>query len=263
MTKLVSTLGISFLAAVALGGCSLYFGENENGPGDDDVRPPTCAANTDCAAGCYCEDGICQEAGFCTTNEDCPTGFHCDDRSSCVPDTCDDTVACPTGQICESGVCTTTCECSNDAQAQEQGFGYCDENTSTCYPGTDPAGSCGGAITCDTNAPDCPEGEVPLILDGCFTGACKAIAQCDVTPACNALDNTNDCTARASDCAIVSTGHNCTTTGGQACVPGDTGCTCEFFTFAACETRTQSKPASSHWVRGRNGGYLDFASMFH
>ncbi|MEO8700904.1 MAG: hypothetical protein ABI867_12725 [Kofleriaceae bacterium] len=262
MTKLVSTLSLGLL--VALGGCSLYFGESEDGRGGDS-RPPglSCESNADCAAGCFCEDGTCEEAGFCTTSEDCPDGFHCDDRSSCVPDTCDADNACPTGQVCDNGQCTSTCECSSDAEAQAGGYGYCDEATSTCYPGTDPAGSCGGAVTCATDAPNCAVGEVPLIVDGCYTGACKAIAQCDVTPACDALDNTTDCTARASDCAIVSTGHNCTKADGSACVPGDVGCTCESFTFAACETRTQAKPASSHWVRSTNGGYVDFASMFH
>ena len=263
MIKLVQTLGIAILAvsfAGTLTGCELYFGHEGEGSGDP--TPPSgfgCKSNQDCAAGCYCNaDKACEEAGFCSTNDDCAAGFHCDDRSSCAPNTCSDTVACPTGQVCESGTCTVTCECASDQEAKDQGFGYCDENTSTCQPGVDPAGSCSGAVTCNIVPTDCPQGEVPLIKDGCYTGACKAIAQCDTAPSCSALDNQPDCSARIDDCAIVSTGLNCKKPDGTLCQAGDVNCTCESFIFNSCEARTHSKPASSHWVRDSNGDYHSF-----
>src|SRR6188508_3224659 len=148
MTKLVQSLGLVIMAAFTLAGCELYF--DEDGDRDGNAQPPgfSCTDDADCAAGCYCgEDGTCQEAGFCGDNEQCPEGFHCDDRSSCVPDGCDDNNPCPSGQVCENGSCVATCVCSSDQEAQDQGFGFCDEATSTCFPGEDPAGSCAGEVT--------------------------------------------------------------------------------------------------------------------
>jgi hypothetical protein len=284
MKKMVTILGLCCTAAIFLGGCELYFGHDEESwtycdqeglhscVGEDcylesrtcptaDPGGYSCASNEDCAAGCFCgPDGTCVEQGFCTSSDECPDGFHCDDRQSCVPDTCSADEACPTGQICDNGACLSTCECASDAEAQAAGYGYCDEATSTCYPGADPAGSCGGAVTCDQNGPNCPQGEVPLILDGCFTGECRAIAQCDATPACERLDNQTDCSARSADCAIVSTGVNCTKPDGSACQPGDTNCTCESFRFHSCEERT---PTGGNLVQTGNGGYVTFESMFH
>jgi len=231
MIKLVQSLGIAILAAVTMTGCELYFGEPDStGP---DNGGPTCSSNADCAAGCFCAAGSCEEAGFCSTNEDCPDGYHCDDRSSCVPNSCDDATPCPSGQICENGTCTSTCTCGSDAEAQRQGFGYCDEATSTCEPGTDPNGSCAGQITCNVKAPNCAEGEVPLVLDGCYTGACKAIAQCDAAPACSAFQYEDNCTA--GSCTPVYTGINCKDPNGNTCTAGSMNCTCENFRFDSCE----------------------------
>ena len=236
MIKLVQSLGIAILAAVTLTGCELYFDDSDD-DGGDGGGGFSCTTDADCAAGCFCDNGTCNEAGFCGSNADCPDGFHCDDRSSCVPNGCDDQNPCPSGQVCDNGTCNTTCICGSDAEAQAMGFGYCDENTSTCFPGTDPAGSCAGAVTCNIVAPDCAQGEVPLIKDGCYTGACKAIPQCDAAPACSALDNKVDCQARSTDCAVVSTGINCTKPDGSACNDGDTDCTCESFRFSSCEAK--------------------------
>lgn len=283
MIKLVHTFGLALLAASTLTGCELYFGESEDNwsycgddgyyvcQGDDCTWAAaecpdggggsgfSCESNTDCAAGCFCEAGVCEEAGFCSADAECPDGFHCDDRSSCVPDTCSETVACPTGQICENGTCTSTCECSNDQQAQDQGFGYCDENTSTCQPGEDPSGSCAGQVTCNIKAPKCEQGEVPLVKDGCYTGACKAIAQCDAAPACDALQFEADCLADNGRCAAVYTGINCQKPDGTACQAGDANCTCESFRYNSCETGG----GNARVVVDGNGNQLDLQSLFH
>lgn len=245
MTKIVRSLGLAFLAAFALtslGGCELYFGDGGNDrPGNGGGGPNlVCQDNSDCAAGCFCVDGTCEEAGFCSTNQDCPAGFHCDDRSSCVPDTCSAEQPCDSGSICQNGTCTPTCVCSTDAEAQANGFGYCDEATSTCMPGSDPAGSCAGDVTCATKPPTCPVGEVPLVRDGCFTGDCRAIAQCDAEPPCANIGNEVDCLADSGAngrCVAVYRGINCTKPDGSACQAGDTGCTCESFKFDVCEAK--------------------------
>jgi len=291
MTKTLASLRLAILAALSvatLAGCELYFGDGNNGDSwtycgsdgyyvcsgdncewagatcpDGSGSGFSCTDDTDCAAGCFCDNGTCNEAGFCTTDEDCADGFHCDDRSSCVPDTCASDADCTAGSFCNNGTCETTCVCETDADAQAAGFGYCDENRSTCLPGSDPAGSCGGTVTCNINAPQCAEGEVALILDGCYTGACKAIAQCDVTPGCSSLAHENDCLGRSTgtgaDCSAVYTGLNCTKADGTACQSGDAGCTCASFVFNSCTTRGPS----AKLVRSTYGGYQSFDAMFH
>jgi hypothetical protein len=264
MTKLVQKLGLAILAAVAFTGCSLYFGEDDSDEawgycGDDGYYTcegddcswagAECPAgggggfacdeangNNDCAPGCYCQDGVCEEAGFCDDDADCPAGFHCEvERASCVPNECDENTPCDSGSVCNNGQCEETCVCTSDRDAQTQGFGYCDEATSTCMVGTDPAGSCGGPVT--GAAPECPEGEVPLILNGAYTGACRAIAQCDVAPGCPALQHESDCLADGV-CAAIYNGINCRKPDGTACQAGDTGCVCESFEFRVCADGT-------------------------
>ena len=258
MTKLLSSLGLTLLLAFTVTGCELYFGptgdDGPNGGGGGSGGGFSCTQDSDCAAGCYCNNGTCEEAGFCSDTQQCPEGFHCDDRSSCVPDACGADSDCLAGQVCTNGTCTTTCVCSNDREAVQGGFGYCDEARSTCMPGTDPAGSCVGMLTCTTAAPACAAGEVPLILDGCYTGACRAIAQCDAAPACPALAHEADCLARTADCTPVYTGNNCRDPNGAACTSGSANCTCESFTFRTCDTRNASRAVST--VVNGNGDLL-------
>jgi hypothetical protein len=253
MNKLLSSVGLAIALATAslVAGCQLYFGdrdENSAGGGGGD-RPPhfDCNADTQCAAGCFCsEDGECVEGGFCRRDEDCGNGFHCDvQRSSCVPNpACTSNDQCEQGSMCDGKGCVKTCSCTSDAEAIEQGAGWCDESRATCMPGVDPQGACTGAITCTGAAPKCPEGQVALIKDGCFTGECRAIAVCEAPPVCRSLQHQNDCGARAADCAIVTTGRNCRRGDGSACQPGDSGdvCRCETYTFAGCEDQTSTTP---------------------
>lgn len=284
MTKFVQALGLTLLAAFTLTGCELYFGEGDNDDewtycaadgyyvceGDDcnwaGAECPagggggfSCENDRDCAAGCFCQNGVCEEAGFCSADTDCPDGFHCDDRSSCVPDSCSDSASCPTGQICENGTCTSTCECSNDQEAIDNGFGYCDENTSTCQPGTDPSGSCAGTVTCNVVPTTCAAGTVPLIKDGCYTGACKAIAQCDTAPTCAALQHEADCLADNGRCAAVYTGINCQKPDGTACNAGDTNCTCQSFTYNSCA----ANGGSAKVVEVSLGNFMSMESLAH
>ena len=273
MNKLLQTLGL--LVAVAttsmLAGCELYFGSHDhNGgswnycgsdgyyqckgdsctwvsptcpaPGSGGGSGYECTTSTDCAAGCYCANGTCNEGGFCATDSDCGPGYHCNtDRSSCEPNPpgCTGDASCPQGQTCQDNSCTSTCVCDSDASAVSQGYGYCDESRQTCMPGTDPGGTCAGTPpnTCTTTAPQCPSGQVPLMdASGCFNGQCEAYASCGASPVCEHINDETDCLGR-TDCGASYTGINCHKADGTACHSGDTGCTCQSFEFAKCTTK--------------------------
>lgn len=271
MNKLLTTIGIVFAAATA-GGCDLYFdGHGDHGDrwnycgsdgyyschGDDcewvgstcptdggGTGAPTgssCSSNTDCAAGCFCQNGTCEEGGFCTTDTDCGDGYHCDtSRNSCEPNpvsTCTTDTDCAAGTICVSGTCTATCACTTDEQAVAGGYDYCDETRGTCMKGSDPVGDCVGTVTCNTSPPLCDEHSVPGIFAGCYTGACRPIAQCEAAPACSSVSHEDDCLDRNTDCSAVYTGIGCKKSDGSACHAGDAGCTCDSFSFSKCEDK--------------------------
>lgn len=271
-------------SALTLGGCELYFGGHDGGGGGGGDRwtycandgyyvcsgdncewagprcpdDPnyTCETDTDCAAGCYCANGVCEEAGFCGKDGQCPDGFHCDvARSSCVPDGCATSADCNAGEYCDaaSGQCTSSCTCTTDAQAQSQGWGYCDETRGTCEPPL-PNGSCGGAVTCNQIMTVCPEGQVALVANGCWTGGCGALASCDVTPVCTSLQHEGDCLGRAADCTTVYTGINCVNGQGGTCMAGSTGCTCASFEYNSCRPTPVGAPQMSYL--GDDGSFV-------
>jgi len=275
MIKQLSSVGLSvglaigIAAASLLAGCQLYFGDHKSSSSDD--QPPSagsgtthpggpaagsnqppgteCSTNSQCAAGCFCEDGTCTEAGFCTVDKDCGTGFHCDvARASCTPTTgCTANSGCNPGSVCDAatGACTKTCTCLTDADAVRQGAGFCDEARQTCMSGTDPAGTCAGAAAptgCSVKRPDCAEGQVAMIKDGCYTGACSEIAACGAAPACISIQHEDDCKARAADCDVFKTGLLCT---GTSCGVDESDCHCEQYVFAKCDT---AAPGANHLI---------------
>lgn len=187
-----TALLIGSLAAwtMALGGCHLYFGDDNDGndgysycddtgcywcddwgcyPDGDGGGGPgwSCSNNYECAAGCYCSaDGFCEEAGFCSGDEECPSGFECDDRASCVPDGSDSACTtddqCPSGSFCDetAGYCVGSWTCDSDAaNADEQcGLGYECDDRDTCVP--EPCTSddqCQEGCYCDENIGECVE----------------------------------------------------------------------------------------------------------
>lgn len=286
-----STLvGLAIALTSTLAGCELYFGHNGNDHwnycasdgyydcvGDNctwvaDTCPAngsgsgsgyTCTTSNDCAQGCYCANGTCTEAGFCSTNADCPTGYHCNtDRSSCEADppapTCSADADCASGQVCTNGACSATCSCTSDAQAVNAGYGWCDETRNTCMTGTDPAGSCAGTITCATKEPTCPAGSTGLIVNGCWTGECRAIAQCSEAPACGSLEHEQDCLDRTTDCSSVYLGLNCHTPTGGACHAGDTNCTCANFQFDRCTDKIVGLTSA---IQTSTGTFVDVSTM--
>jgi hypothetical protein len=129
----------------------------------------------------------------------------------------------------ETGTCTSDEECTDGLT--------CDEERATCEPPeeVDP-GSCAGEVTCDTLPPVCLEDETPGIRDGCFTGVCIPIVDCDVPPppTCEDIEDELACVDRR-ECITVYAGINCTCGVGCTCTGSEAGCTCESFEFAGCE----------------------------
>jgi len=91
---------------------------------------------------------------------------------------------------------------------------------------TDP-GSCVEAVTCTTPQPQCPPDTIAGRRNGCWTGYCIPLAQCDALPGCGGLAEMQ-CIAR-TDCHPLYVGQNCTCT--------MTGCTCQTWTYDSCETK--------------------------
>jgi hypothetical protein len=242
----------------ALAGCSLYFGDSSSSgwsycgsdgyyscDGNDNCtlvsatcpsgNGYSCGSNADCSAGCYCDNGTCTEGGFCGSNADCGSGYQCDTtRASCEPiPGCGSDADCGAGSTCDTstGVCSAQCTCTTDASAVAQGWGWCDNGI--CALGTDPNGDCTSAVTCNTIMPTCPEHEVPLSLNGCWTGVCGQIASCAAAPDCTRREFQDDCSADPS-CIATFTGIDCVDSSGSACTAGDANCTCASYEFASC-----------------------------
>jgi len=164
MSRKLFLPGIVLVFALNLAACDLYFGNDGgdswnycNDAGDcftcqGDVCWPdngtgpgwSCETSNDCAPGCYCASGVCEEGGFCNANTDCPNGFVCDDRNSCVPDGtntgCASNDECNWGQYCDP----TLQQCIDSPT--------CTSNTD-CDPGfeCDPRGTC-VTSACETSA---------------------------------------------------------------------------------------------------------------
>lgn len=90
---------------------------------------------------------------------------------------------------------------------------------------TGDAGLCYAEVTCTDPMPDCPADTQPGILDGCWTGFCIPVAECEEQPACADVPAEGSCIARA-DCEPLYRGEDCTC--------DDTGCTCASHVFEGC-----------------------------
>jgi hypothetical protein len=98
-------------------------------------------------------------------------------------------------------------------------FGYCIDETGP----TDP-GSCVGMIACTVDPPDCPEGTVAGMGEGCWTGYCIPLDECESLSACSEQPE-EQCVGRA-DCEPVYEGLDCTCDGED--------CTCAEWVFESC-----------------------------
>ena len=137
----------------------------------------------------------------------------------------------PSGPV-RGGNCTTldAQECSrHDDCVAHHAVGSPIGSFLSCGPEgtTTDAGSCIEAVTCTTAAPQCPPDTIAGRRNGCWTGYCIPLAQCDALPGCSGLTEMQ-CIAR-TDCHPLYVGQNCTCT--------MTGCTCQSWTFDSCETK--------------------------
>lgn len=99
-------------------------------------------------------------------------------------------------------------------------FAYCADE-----PGTvGDAGSCIEEAFCEIVPPECPEGSIPGVANGCYTGVCIPFDECDALPACSAQSEAQ-CVLRG-DCEPVYEGIDCTCEGED--------CTCADWIFEAC-----------------------------
>jgi len=90
----------------------------------------------------------------------------------------------------------------------------------------DDPGLCYGEITCDSLPPDCPAETMPGISDGCWTGYCIPVADCEVQMVCGDITEEFSCIAR-SDCSPTYQGIDC------VCDANDV-CTCASHVFDGC-----------------------------
>jgi hypothetical protein len=258
----------------------------------------------DCGAGYHCELQ-CYPCDPVDPNDTCD--FPCD--VTCVPDypTCDDGQTCEPGSHCETtctdpdptcdadaggacpGMCSSTCvpdspscgavDCAPGTHCEESCPPYpCPEGAPDCAcsiecvpDGVPDPGTCDGEVWCDAMPPTCPDGTVPGISNGCWSGYCIPVEDCgpndpgscygDVTcdmatPACpasatpgirngcytgyciplSACDQTATC--ESLDEAGCSARQDCTPVyngGGCTCYPDGT-CSCDEWQFDHCET---------------------------
>lgn len=210
----------------------------------ENTGPIRCGSNEECPAGSFClpELGECIPSWTCWSDEECGPGMMCDDRGTCVPAPCDDDYDCAGGCYCdvETGTCVETGFCENDNQCTD-GM-VCDQERFTCVPpDSQPPnpGNCYEEVLCDGLPPDCPDDSVPGVSDGCYTGACIPLGECEEppVPACEEIETEDECFDRA-DCTPTYVGVNCTCADGEPCrcSADDASCTCERYDFAGCLT---------------------------
>ena len=132
----------------------------------------------------------------CYSDDDCGEGYDCTADTECLP---------PPG--CEDGMeCPAVC------------YGRCVANQPPPLPG-----NCYGENVCEVEPPACPEGTLPGIANGCWTGYCIPLNACE-SPACGTLGE-SACQS-ASACEPVYEGSDCTCDA--------SGCECNTLTYAYC-----------------------------
>ena len=262
MKKLLFALG---LVALTSTGCTLYFGEGDDGWGDDGGCPEGtwddgyggctsggyyCSNDYQCAAGCWCDpaSGTCIESGYCSGDAECPPGTECDEeRQSCTGNggACTSDADCPFGSYCDevSGICIASWTCTSDAEC---GTGYsCVDGTCVPIP-CDSNDDCAAGCYCDTTTGGCIEScycTTDAEATGAGWGYCDEPRNTcmpgeDPTPACEELTTSADCGAR-EDCESIWRGLNCTDpTNGAPCDEPGANCECESFVFDECRTIT-------------------------
>lgn len=87
-------------------------------------------------------------------------------------------------------------------------------------------GNCYDAVTCTDAPPQCPANTLPGVKDGCYSGFCIPVAECESAPACSEITGEMACIGRL-DCTPLYEGVNC------SCDAN--GCDCVDWLFDGCE----------------------------
>ena len=136
------------------------------------------------------------------TDGDCSDGTHCNHLEVCLPP--------PSGGGGGGG--------NGDQEVPVQCWGY-------CVPDDTIRGTCYDLAACAIPPPACPEGELPGVANGCWSGYCIPVAECETPPPCDGLDE-GLCVARA-DCEAYYQGIDCT-------CDASGNCTCNQWVYTSC-----------------------------
>jgi len=205
------------------------WGTDQTGPiqggGCDALDAYACSLHDDCVAvhslvlcdgGAEADQAVPEPCGGLGWFEYCA-----DEPVGCYGD-----AECGEGQRCNAGeVCLPPPGC------EDSGNGLIDCDSACygyCVPDEVPdPGTCYGEVLCDILTPPCPTGTTPGIRDGCYTGYCIPLSECEDPPvACSAITDENTCVDRA-DCAPFYEGIDC------VCDEFGT-CECADWLFVSC-----------------------------
>jgi hypothetical protein len=210
--------------AWALAACCLSFAACSRGSPTTDGETASCVADTDCATGQVCTDGVCfdKPAVTCTKNSDCTGGATCNLLKGVCESTgtgttggsgasCTTKYDCPDGQACPSGKCVvpaTTCRQDADC-ARGQICNFSQKCEAGCNP-NEPR-DCAAPKLCHPQKFVCEvcsqTNPCPKTATGqaqqCFSGTCRVATTCTTT---------QDCVSKGADGAVCKSGVcvNCT-----------------------------------------------------
>lgn len=122
------------------------------------------------------------------TTGETPPSMTCEGDDQCVlVDNCCECAAYHVGD--EVPECTMEC-----LQPMCAALGIPDVGV-VCEAGTCELGpyDCSGNVVCAAAPPTCPEGALPEVDGGCWTGACIPVQACDPVPSCADCDETEAC----------------------------------------------------------------------
>lgn len=129
-------------------------------------------------------------AGETTTGDETTTGGMgggpCEVDADCqLHDDCCSCYGVPVGQ--DDGACDEMCD---QTQCKQIGI-----EKAVCRLGqcTTEKVDCSSPVVCDSLPPECPEGTLPGISEGCWSGACVPVISCDAVPDCAACPDSQLC----------------------------------------------------------------------
>lgn len=151
-----------------------------------------CSANTPCADGQFCFNGVC--AIGCNSNGDCAENQYCDtefDRlcHNKVVQTCPDT-PCNENQTCQDGFCSAT-PTNTSCEPRADGNDGC-PNDSLCLENDAEETQCYGFPACPEDG-ICPTGTIGAVCNAgiipnkghiCLTSLCQTVDHCPASWSC-------------------------------------------------------------------------------